>query len=331
MLSLISRVSSWLSRLSAHLVVLIPASMLAGLLAGFAFDLGPAKVAVLPLTMLMVFPMLVDFRLREAVSLKDARAVGLAMFLDFLVIPGLAWLVGATFFSGEPHLFVGMVLAGLFPTSGMTISWTGLAKGNVGAAVKMTVIGLVVASLLAPVYLKVLAGAVVPVDVLEVLRTVVLVVGIPLVAGSLTRRALIARMSEATFRRDVKPVLAGVSTVGVIAIVFLAVGLKAQTIVSKPALVLAVLAPLVLFYGLNFALSTIAGRLTLPRGDAIAVVYGTVMRNLSIALGVAMASFGPEAALVLALAYVVQVQAAAWYVKATDRLFPEEEPLAQAA
>ena len=60
------------------------------------------------------------------------------------------------------------------------------------------------------------------------------------------------------------------------------------------------------------------------RGDAIALVYGTVMRNLSIALALAMNVFGPagaQAALVIALAYVVQVQSAAWYVRLTDRIF----------
>ena len=66
------------------------------------------------------------------------------------------------------------------------------------------------------------------------------------------------------------------------------------------------------------------GKLLLPRGDAIALVYGTVMRNLSIALAVAINAFGAagsDAALVIALAYIIQVQSAAWYVKLTDRLF----------
>ena len=79
-----------------------------------------------------------------------------------------------------------------------------------------------------------------------------------------------------------------------------------------------------LIYGLNFAISTLVGKTLFRRGDAIALVYGTVMRNLSIALAIAMGVFGAQgadAALLIALAYIVQVQAAAWYVKLTDRLF----------
>lgn len=310
-----------LGSLSKRLVLLIPLSMLAGFAVGLLGDASALQGLVLPMTMLMVYPMLVNFRIREALDLRDGRAIGLAMLLDFVALPAMAWLLATLFFRDEPGLFVGMVLAGLFPTSGMTISWTGFAGGNVAAAVKMTVIGLIAASLLAPAYLLGLAGAVVEVDFMGVLRTVVFVVGIPLIAGALTRTVLTRRFGAQRYKTRIAPIFPGLSTLGVIAIVFIAIALKARMIVSDPALVLRILTPLMAFYAVNFALSTLLGRTLLGRGDAIAVVYGTVMRNLSIALGIAMTAFGSEAALVLAIAYIVQVQSAAWYVKATDRVF----------
>lgn len=318
-----------LGSLSKRLALLIPLAMIAGLGAGLVFNVKWLQALVLPMTMLMVYPMLVNFRVREAFDLTDSRALVLALALDFVALPLLAWALARLFFADTPGLYVGMVLAGLFPTSGMTISWTGFAKGNVAAAVKMTVIGLIAASLLAPVYLRVLAGAVVPVDMLEVLRTVIFVVGVPLIAGTLTRSLLVRRFGEQRFRARIAPVFPGISSIGVIAIVFIAIALKAQMIVRDPALLARILVPLLVFYGLNYAFSTVTGRLFLPRADAIAVVYGTVMRNLSIALGIAMASFGAEAALVLAAAYIVQVQSAAWYVKATDRVFGPAPTIAE--
>ncbi len=317
----------FLAGLSKHLVWLIPVTIVAGLITGVLFDLSPLKAAVLPLTMLMVYPMLVNFRIAEAFHLKDAKAVGWAMGLDLIVLPLVAWGFARLFFLDQPQLFVGMVLAGLFPTSGMTISWTGFAKGNVGAAVKMTVIGLIAASILAPFYLLALAGSVVEVNLLEVVGTVALVILVPMIAGTLTRLGLVRAYGQERYQKRIAPVFPGISTVGVLAIVFVAVGLKAPMIVSEPQLLLTIAVPLLLFYAFNFVLSTVVGRWLLPRGDAIALVYGTVMRNLSIALGIAIASFGPEAALVLAGAYIVQVQAAAWYVKVTDRVFgPVDSP-----
>lgn len=325
-------VSRLIAGLSKHLVWLIPLAMALGLTAGAAFDLAWMKVLVLPLTMLMVYPMLVNFHPADALDMSDSKAVSLAMVLDFVVLPAVAWGLAVAFFRDQPALFVGMVLAGLFPTSGMTISWTGFAKGNVAAAVKMTVVGLIAASLLAPVYLRVLAGAVIPVDMWGVVQTVFLVVAVPMAAGILTRKLLVRRFGADDYKKRVAPLFPGLSTLGVLAIVFVAVGLKSRMILLNPGLLLTIAVPLILFYAINFAISTFAGKALLPRRDAIAVVYGTVMRNLSIALGIAVAQFGPEAALVLAAAYIIQVQAAAWYVKATPRVFgPAPESVDKAA
>ena len=81
---------------------------------------------------------------------------------------------------------------------------------------------------------------------------------------------------------------------------------------------------MVVLYGVNYLISTVVGKALLPRGDAVALVYGTVMRNLSIALAVAINAFGSagsDAALVISVAYIIQVQSAAWYVRLTDKVF----------
>jgi ACR3 family arsenite efflux pump ArsB len=120
------------------------------------------------------------------------------------------------------------------------------------------------------------------------------------------------------------PRFPALSTLGVLGIVFVAMALKARSVLQSPEILLAIFAPILIIYALNFSLSTWIGKRLLPRGEAIALVYGTVMRNLSIALALAINAFGPQgagAALVVAMSYVVQVQAAAWYVKYTDRIF----------
>lgn len=313
---------AFMGSLGSRLVYLIPASMVLGMIAGAVFDVQRLSVLVLPMTMLMVYPMLISFKPRDALTMEYRRPVTLAMVINFVILPLVAFGFAWVFFRGEPSLFVGMILAGLFPTSGMTISWTGFAKGNVKAAVQMTVIGLILASLLAPVYLLVLAGKVVELDIRSVLVTILLVIFVPMLAGTLTRIAIVRARGEEQFRRLV-PVYQGISTVGVLAIVFIAIALKARMIIGQPMLLLWVLIPVTLFYVVNYAAAIFTGRLLLPRKDAIAVVYGTVMRNLSIALGLAVASFGAEAALVLAAAFIIQVQSAAWSVKFMNAAFGE--------
>ena len=312
---------NWLQK---NLTWSIPLAMLAGLLFGQLTDPAFLRLAILPLTFLMVYPMMVTMNLKELLKPGGAKLHGVTQAINFILMPAIGYGMGVLFFAEQPMVRLALLLTALLPTSGMTISWTGFAKGNVPAAVKMTVVGLIVGSLLAPVYLKALLGAVVEIPVLQVFLQIALIVFLPLVLGALTQRWLIARHGEPHFNQKLKPKFPAISTLGVLGIVFVSMALKSKDIFTQPALLPSLLLPLVLMYALNFVISTLIAKALFPRGDAIAMVYGTVMRNLSIALAIAMGVFGAEgadAALLIALAYIVQVQAAAWYVKLTDRLF----------
>lgn len=316
--------SSVLSWLQKHLVWSIPGAMLLGLAYGRWADGNALRWAIVPLTFLMVYPMMVTLNLRALADRGGGGLQFMALVLNFALMPLLGWGLGLLFFAEQPAARLALLLTALLPTSGMTISWTGLAKGNVPAAVKMTIIGLLAGSLLTPLYLQALLGAVVEIPLAQVARQIALIVFLPMGLGYLTQRLVVARHGRARFDTYYKPRFPLWSTLGVLGIVFVSMALKAHDILRTPQMLLGLLLPLVLMYVLNFVLSTLVGRSFFARGEAIALVYGTVMRNLSIALAIAIGAFreqGAEAALLIALAYVVQVQAAAWYVRFTDRLF----------
>lgn len=313
-----------LMALQQRLTWAIPAAMLLGLAWGVTLPSQGLVALVMPLTFLMVYPMLIDLRLPLLLGGQDLRLQLTAQAINFLVIPFVALAIGRLFFASQPLVALGLLLAALLPTSGMTISWTGFAKGNLEAAVRMTVVGLVLGSLATPLYARALMGAAVEVPMARVFQQILLIVFLPLLLGQITRMVLIAGKGREHYQKVIKPRLPPFSTLGVVGIVAVAMALKAPLIVSQPLLLVRMLMPLLLLYGINFALSTLLARRFFLRSDGIALVYGTVMRNLSIALALAMTAFGPEGseiALIIALAYIVQVQAAAWYVKATDRLF----------
>jgi ACR3 family arsenite efflux pump ArsB len=148
--------------------------------------------------------------------------------------------------------------------------------------------------------------------------------------GYLTRAYFLKRMDLKEFKKRLAPRFPALSTVGVLGIIFVAIALKAEKLSQDPMVLLLIFKPLLIIYFVNYALGTIVGKTMFNRGDAIALVYGTVMRNLSIALAIAINAFGEkgaDAALVIAVSYIIQVQSAAWYVKLTDSLFglPEKE------
>jgi ACR3 family arsenite efflux pump ArsB len=175
-------------------------------------------------------------------------------------------------------------------------------------------------------------GTVVSIPMAGVFQQIFVIVFLPMAVGYATQRFLIAKYGEQKYQKELKPRFPPISTLGVLGIVFVAMALKSRDITQNPVILLQLLLPLIALYGINFGLSTLVGKFFFARGDAIALVYGTVMRNLSIALAIAMNAFGSqgtEIALIIAVAYIIQVQAAAWYVRFTGKIFgpaPESTP-----
>ncbi|PIE72460.1 MAG: arsenite transporter [Deltaproteobacteria bacterium] len=317
----------YLITINKNLVYAIPALMAAGLVFGNLVGnsmVSSLKQLIVPMTFLMVYPMMVTLNINHLLKGLKLPLQASALALNFLIIPFIAYVIGRFFFASQPYMALGILLAALLPTSGMTISWTGFAKGNMGAAINMTVIGLTTGSLATPFYVSALYGAEMEVNIAAVIKQIVLIVFLPMLIGFMTRQLLLKKYSQEDFKKRIAPRFPALSTVGVLGIVFVAMTLKAKTITSEPTQLLIIFLPLIILYLINFSLSTLAGKLFFSRGDAIALVYGTVMRNLSIAMAIAINAFGDagtDAALVIALAYIIQVQSAAWYVRFTDRIF----------
>ena len=321
-----------LQKVNKNLVTAIPAMMILGFGYGLSVDPAALKKLIIPLTFLMVYPMMVTLKVKTVFQGGDSKAQWLSLLINFGIIPFVAFGAGLLFFRDRPFMALGLLLAGLVPTSGMTISWTGFAKGNVAAAIKMTVIGLTMGSLATPFYVRYLMGAHIEVGILAVMKQIALIVFLPMILGFVTQQALIKKYGQPDFQKRIGPRFPALSTIGVLGIVFVAMALKARVIAGEPQMLLAILAPLAGIYALNYLISTMVGNRFLPREDAVALVYGTVMRNLSIALAIAMNAFGEkgsDAALVVALAYIIQVQSAAWYVRLTDKVFGPSAPVTE--
>ncbi|MGI9535656.1 MAG: arsenic resistance protein [Desulfocapsaceae bacterium] len=318
---------NYLIRINKNLIIAIPCMMVAGFITGVFADQQVVKTLkhlIVPLTFLMVYPMMVTLNINHLKQGLDIKLQGTTQLINFGIIPFVAYLLGLLFFPDQPYMALGLLLAALLPTSGMTISWTGFAKGNMGAAINMTVIGLIAGSLATPFYVDWLLGAKVEVSFIKVMQQILFIVFLPMAAGFATRQFLLKKYGLAEFKQHIAPRFPASSTIGVLGIVFVAMALKAGTIVANPSVLLSIFIPLLILYGINYSLAAVIGVKLFVRGDGIALVYGTVMRNLSIALAIAINAFGEagtNAALVIALAYVIQVQSAAWYVKLTTNIF----------
>jgi len=314
--------------INKKLVYAIPVMMVLGFIFGKTLEqemIKQLKQLIVPFTFLMVYPMMVTLNIKHLKEgIKNVKLQLLTQLINFTIIPFIAYGLGLYFFPDNHYMALGLLLAALLPTSGMTISWTGFAKGNMGAAINMTVIGLTLGSLLTPVYIKWLMGTKVDMNIILVIKQIVYIVFLPMMLGFFTRNYFVKKYGMKEFKQKLAPRFPAMSTIGVLGIVFVAIALKSVKLSQDPIILWQIFKPLLIIYTINYLLGTILGKFFFKRGDGIALVYGTVMRNLSIALAIAINAFGAagaDAALVIAVSYIIQVQSAAWYVKLTDTIF----------
>lgn len=309
-----------------YLLISVPFTLLLGFITGTLVDTSILKNTILIATIIMIYATMVGFKVKELTNIRGTKALKYSVLINFLIIPLIAFLLGKTLLVEHPVMFAGLALSALLPTSGMTISWTAIQKGNVPEAVKLTVFGLTLGSILTPWYLYVMVGKIVDVNILATFRTIILVIFVPMLLGHLTFKWLLKKYTMEQFQKKVKPSFAPLSIWAMLYVVFASVSMKAEMIVSNLQLIAIAFIVLVLFYGLNYVISTYVAVRFLNREDGIALVNGTVLRNLSIAIGLAATSFGAEAALIVTIAFIVQQQSIAYYGKLAGKFWFKKEP-----
>lgn len=302
-----------------YLLLSIPLILILGFFIGTITDTNFLKPTILVATIIMIYATMVGLKFKELASIKESKVLGYSILINFLIIPLVAFILGKTLLSNHPIMFAGLALSALLPTSGMTISWTAIQNGNIHAAVKLTVFGLILGSLLTPWYLLVMVGEFVDVDILETFQTIGLVVLVPMILGQITFSLLMKKYTLEEFQKNIKPNFAPLSIWAMLYVVFVSISMKASMILSNLQLIALAFVVLLSFYLFNYFISTLFAKLFLSREDGIALVNGTVLRNLSIAIGLAATSFGAEAALIVTIAFIVQQQTIAYYGKIASK------------
>jgi ACR3 family arsenite efflux pump ArsB len=316
----------FLMMIKKHLIVSILVSIALGITAGYFWDVSFLSKLILPLTFLLVYPMLVTLNLGSLLEKSNVKLQLSTQIINFIIFPVVAYGLGLLFFKDDAYLRLGLLLIALLPTSGMTISWTIMAKGNINEAVRMVVIGLLMGALLAPIYITFFLGSAISVPMMTIFVQILIIIFIPLLVAFITQKLLIKKFGKEKFHKQIKPKFPLFSTLGIVLIIFVAISLKAKVIVANPLILIEMLIPLLILYAVFFTVSVLSARFLFNRSDGIALVNGTLIRSLSIALAITLSAFpgASLAGLLIAIAYVLQVQIAAWNTKLTGIIFKEQ-------
>jgi arsenite transporter len=269
----------------------------------------------------MMYPAMTNVRFDEVGrAFRAPKQLAVVMFFNYLVAP-FVMLGLANVFVSDPELHTGIVLYGIAPCIAMVIIFTYLAKGNTPMALVLVAMNSVIQMILIPVYARLLIGDV-SFDVWVVAQSVVLYLGLPLVAGVLTRHLVTRRRGEEGMER-LKPMLSAVSILGLLFTLIVMFSLKGDLILERPVIVLQMAIPMTLFFVVMFFVVMLVGswlRFSYP--DAVAVAFNSTGRDFEIAIAIAITAFSPTVALATVVGPLIEVPVMLGLVWAAMRLRP---------
>ncbi len=280
---------------------------------------------------LMIYPAMTNVKVEDmGKAARSPRQLLLVLFFNYLVAPFFMYLLAKVFLSGDHDLYVGLVLYGLAPCIAMVIVFTFLALGNSVLAIVLVAINSVCQMLLIPVYAKLLLGEV-TFDVLVVGESVLLYLGLPLVAGFLTRRIAIGKLGEEGFK-EFKTYLDSLSIIGLLFTLIVMFALKGDLILERPLIILQMAVPMTIFFWVMYAVVYLTSwKLGLNYSDSVAVAFNATGRDFEIAIAIAITAFSPAVALATVVGPLIEVPvmlALVWASRKSEAALFKEIPAA---
>ena len=269
----------------------------------------------------MMYPAMTNVRLGEVgIAFRSPKQLGVVLFFNYLIAP-FVMLGLANVFVSDPELHTGLILYGLAPCIAMVIIFTFLAKGNTPMALVFVALNSIAQMILIPVYARLLIGNV-NFDVLVVAESVILYLGLPLVAGVATRMIVVRRRGEAGMEA-LKPALNAVSILGLLFTLVVMFALKGDLILQRPGIVLEMAIPMTLFFSVMFFTVFLVGwRLRFPYRDAVAVAFNATGRDFEIAIAISITAFSPTVALATVVGPLIEVPVMLFLVWSAMHLAP---------
>ena len=270
---------------------------------------------------MMMYPAMANIKFEDlGKAAKSPRQLLIVAFFNYAIAPFFMLLLAKIFLRGEPDLYTGLVLYGLAPCIAMVIVFTYLSAGNGPLAIILVAINSIIQMILIPVYAKLLLGEV-NFDVWVVGESVVLYLGLPLIAGMLTRFWGVKKRGEEWFHK-LKFYLDTLSIVGLLFTLVVMFALKGDLILEKPFLIVQMAIPMTLFFWIMFVVVYLTGwKLGLNYKDAVAVGFNSTGRDFEIAIAIAITAFNPTVALATVIGPLIEVPvmlALVWFAKNTE-------------
>ncbi|WP_028122922.1 ACR3 family arsenite efflux transporter [Epilithonimonas tenax] len=253
---------------------------------------------------LMMYPPLakVDYSLLP-MAFKDKKVMSVSLLLNWIISPILMFVLAIIFLRDEPDYMIGLILIGLARCIAMVIVWNDLAKGNREYAALLialnSIFQLVFYSFYVWLFINVLPQKLglgnfnIAVPMKDVAESVFIYLGIPFIAGFLSRYFLIKLKGKDWFNRKFIPAISPITLYALLFTIVLMFSLKGDKILELPMDVVKVAIPLVIYFVLTFFISFfISKALKVPYDKNASIAFTATGNNFELAIAVAIAVFG---------------------------------------